>query len=62
MLNWLALAGWGVDHTVPAEQHEHKHEHGQPPRAPDSTSVFTVPSMIQQARHPLFLSSDEIQC
>ncbi|KAI0321476.1 hypothetical protein OF83DRAFT_1099368 [Amylostereum chailletii] len=55
VLNWLGLAGWGVDRS---HEHDHSHNdpqsssdlcHAHPPsRAPDSTAVFTVPEMIQQ--------------
>lgn len=56
ILNWLALAGWGAQHEVPATPDA---PHPSKPRliqeAPDSTRIMTLPEMIQQVRKLEFL-------
>ncbi|KAI0045752.1 glutamyl-tRNA synthetase [Auriscalpium vulgare] len=58
LLNWLALAGWGVSTPPPSESEKPRRGHGNPhsrdasplhePRnnAPDSTTVMTLPEII----------------
>jgi len=43
VLNWLALAGWGVNHDTPAEA---SHPHSRAKNAPDSTEVMSRAEMI----------------
>lgn len=45
MLNWLALAGWGVAHD---HDHSHRHEHEITTKAPNSTTIFTLPELVEE--------------
>ncbi|KZV77436.1 glutamyl-tRNA synthetase [Peniophora sp. CONT] len=49
VLNWLALAGWGVahdnEHTLQSGQ---KHEHKATAKAPNSTTIFTLRAMVKK--------------
>ena len=44
ILNWLALAGWGVQHEPPSSSPS---TDGSPKQAPDSTTIMSVEEMIQ---------------
>jgi hypothetical protein len=47
LLNWLALAGWGVDQESQAQSRSAMAEPGHKARAaPDSTSIMTLSEMI----------------
>lgn len=52
MLNWLALAGWGM---------QHENGHPSPSRTPstqppDSTALMTLPELIEQVRRRYFIA------
>lgn len=49
ILNWLALAGWGVQHDVqPVSSASSAERH-----APDSTAVMSLDEMVQAVIHHL---------
>ncbi|KAG6829376.1 hypothetical protein H0H87_011587 [Tephrocybe sp. NHM501043] len=54
VLNWLALAGWGAKHEAastaePPDASSHHPRHGKLlQNAPDSTTLMTLPEMIQE--------------
>jgi hypothetical protein len=62
ILNWLALAGWGVSYDEPAPNSEHtpgatadlgSAKSGHKHEAPDSTTVMSLPELIRDVRRHL---------
>lgn len=45
ILNWLALAGWGVSHEAATTSSQQKH-------APDSTAIMSLEEMIREVHIP----------
>ncbi|KAG6890876.1 hypothetical protein C0992_012012 [Termitomyces sp. T32_za158] len=51
VLNWLALTGWGAKHEMPlpSDPTDHHPRHGKLlQQAPDSTTLMTLPQMINE--------------
>ena len=47
-MNWLALAGWGVNHDSVEDKQGLQHSKSLERSAPDSTEVLTLPELIEK--------------